>query len=188
MARSPILFLRAGHHDRDPGAVANGVQEAALTIALRDRIARHLRANGVLVELDNDTHNLAQDIARLHTQVRPQDLVLDIHFNAATPAASGTECFVSATPSQRAINIGEQLAIITAAELAIPNRHRFNAGRVKRESQTQHGRLGIMRLPCDVVLWEVCFITNPNDLASYNRNQGSLVCAVGDYLVSLTQV
>ncbi|MBX3103202.1 MAG: N-acetylmuramoyl-L-alanine amidase, partial [Bacteroidetes bacterium] len=114
--------------------------------------------------------------------VRSQDLVLDIHFNAGPPQATGTECFVATQASQRSLGIAKELAALTAEVLHIPNRHRFNGHQPKREYQTAHDRLGIMRLPTDVVLWEVCFITRQEDLAAYRRHFPELARRVARFL------
>jgi N-acetylmuramoyl-L-alanine amidase len=183
----PVLFLRAGHHNQDPGAVANGHTEHSLTTRLRDALKAALLPLGVPVHTDTDSDNLATDVAKLHPLVRPQDLVLDVHFNAGPASASGTECFVAMHASQRAQSLAHELAVLTAQVLAIPNRHRYNAMRAKREWQTAHGRLAIMRLPTDVVLWEVAFLTNANDLAAYLQHEAELVRRVARFLAMRLQ-
>lgn len=168
------LYLRAGHHIADPGAVANGYAEQNLTIELRDMIAAELEALGICVNKDSDKDDLATDVAKIARLCKPDDILLDIHFNAATPAATGTECFVPLNANDREYNIANSIAINTANVLGIVNRHRFNGNRAKTEAQTHHGRLAVMQPNCINILWEVCFITNAEDLAKYKANKGRL--------------
>lgn len=177
-ALTPTLFLRAGHHSQDPGAVANGYAENKLTMELRDCIAKELHQLGVQPDVDKDELNLVHDMAYIHMHCKPQDLLLDIHFNAGPAAATGTECFVAIGANGREMEIATELARVTSFTLDIPDRHRFNGHRPKSEAQSQHGRLAVLRPNCHAVLWEVCFITNTGDLASYFENQGPLAKAI----------
>ena len=43
-------FISAGHHDNDPGAVANGYQENELTKDLRNRILKYGNSKEIIVD------------------------------------------------------------------------------------------------------------------------------------------
>src|SRR5688572_10702284 len=95
------IYISAGHHKKDPGAVANGLKEADLTVKVRDRVIQHLMGfNGAeIVEgdkwriiKDDDNETLAEYLKR----IQPGDgsVVVEFHFDAAAnPDASGTSAF-----------------------------------------------------------------------------------------------
>ncbi|MFO0398585.1 MAG: N-acetylmuramoyl-L-alanine amidase [Sphingobacteriia bacterium] len=169
------LFLRAGHHRDDPGAVANGQKENELTIALRNDLAQALKARGVVVLVDDDADDLATDVQKIAQQCRPNDILLDLHFNAASPRATGTECLVPLAASRTEVNLANEIAKAAAQCMQIPNRHHYNGGLPKTEAQSHHGRLAIMRPNCHNVLWEVCFLTNAADMAAYAAHHRTLI-------------
>lgn len=43
-------FISAGHHDNDPGAVANGYQENELTKELRNIILKHGNSKEIIID------------------------------------------------------------------------------------------------------------------------------------------
>lgn len=148
-----MIFLSAGHHNKDSGAVANGYTEAALTKQLRDAIARHLTVPYIT---DDDGETLQQYIAR----IKPGDgsVLLDLHFNAGQPSAHGIECLIADENSKAMAT-----ELCHAGEL-IGLRNRG----VKNEAQSQHKRLGILHDGAGIAcLLEVCFITNQADLDYY---------------------
>lgn len=185
---APIIFLRAGHHKDDPGAVANGYIERDLTIELRDLLAYELRWAGFTVDVDDDRDSLAVDVQKIANACRPHDLLLDIHFNAATPQTTGTECFVPFNAEAKEIEIAAAIADTCAHVLGIQNRHKYNGNKPKLESQSQHGRLAVMRPNCINVLWEVCFITNTNDMKQYKDRLPELVKEISKKLKELHSV
>jgi N-acetylmuramoyl-L-alanine amidase len=152
-----MIFLSAGHNTKkDPGAVANGFNEAELTRLLRDAIANELKALGASYRTDNDDETLVQYLSRISTGTG--SVVCDLHFNAGVPNANGIECYIADSNS-------EELAreICIAGELI-----RLNNRGVKRESQSQHKRLAILHDGAKIaVLVEVCFITSKSDLDKY---------------------
>ena len=54
---------------------------------------------------------------------------------------------------------------------------------VKLESESQHKSLGFMRLKGENILIEMCFITNANDMASYQANKVQLAESLADVLI-----
>lgn len=162
------VHLVAGHDAvKDFGAVAKHpklveVRESIKNINYRDLLRRELSFLGVKTTVDNDRQGLAEVIRNLRTLAKPQDLIIDIHFNAAAnQAATGTEVFVKDGFKPEEMKLATELVKSASDILRLRNRG------VKTESQSVRGRLGIMRVPCNVVLLELGFITNPQDVDNY---------------------
>lgn len=174
------VFLIAGHGGGDPGAVANNVREADLARELRDLMAAALRKKGVLVMTDPDTLNLRGTIAWVRQHAEFEDVLVDTHFNAATPAATGAEVFIRRTYSDTEMQLAQRLASSLSDVQGIRNRG------VKLESQTRHGRLGILHsgVHCSALL-EVGFLTNAGDLKAYRANKMALSEALTDDIYTI---
>jgi N-acetylmuramoyl-L-alanine amidase len=177
------IKLIAGHGGKDPGAVANGKTEAEIVLGARNLIAQKLelhnyrtdRLAGTRIQVDTDDDNaaLASVIQAIRQNARPEDLLLDIHLNAATPQAAGTECFVKVNASGRERNLAARICEATARILGIPNRG------VKLETATRHQRLGILHTGVGTsVLWEIFFLTNPIELAKYEQKREQLATEI----------
>ncbi|MFW5659247.1 MAG: N-acetylmuramoyl-L-alanine amidase, partial [Bacteroidota bacterium] len=91
--QSPQFFILAGHGGKDPGAIANGVQESALTFEQQGLITNALRSLGAKVLNEPKTASFQKTIAFVKTLCQPEDVLVDLHFNAATPTASGAEVY-----------------------------------------------------------------------------------------------
>lgn len=182
-----MKYVCAGHssekgHNYDSGAIGvyNGkkITEAELTVRLRDAVTTELKKRNESFKTDLDNWNYAQTIANAGTS--ENDVLLDIHFNAATALATGTETFIpnakenSELEKKYAKILNDGLAKI----MGIANRG------VKREDQCRHGRLGIMRPKGINMLVEICFITNNNDLVMYFKNEELIVKHICDTLIA----
>jgi N-acetylmuramoyl-L-alanine amidase len=158
-----MIYICAGHTNTgnhyDPGAVANGFKESALTAQLRDLICTELKKLGCTFKTDKDEQTLNQTIFAAGTNEK--DIVFDIHFNAASPQAGGCETFIPIEFTEREKRIAKEVTDTTCKIIGIPNRG------VKLESQTRHKRLGMMRPAGTNMLWEVCFITNKDEMTKY---------------------
>lgn len=166
-----MIFLTAGHHNNDPGAIGNGFTEADLTREIRHLIHKRITqlSPTTNVWLDDDNDPLNQVTAKIGQQIRDQDLVIDLHFDAFTnPKASGTTALVSTNASERSKMIGAELAGMTSTILGIPNRG------VRDEKQSSRGRLAILNMKGAAVLLEIAFISNPGDMANYIKNDEAL--------------
>ncbi len=159
-----MIYICAGHTNTgknyDPGAVANGFKESQLTAQLRDLIVAELIKLGVTnYKTDKDDQTLNETIFAAGTS--ESDIVFDIHFNAATPQAGGSETFIPVEFTEREKKYAKEVTDNTCKILSIPNRG------VKLENQTRHKRLGMMRPKGTNMLWEVCFITNKDEMTKY---------------------
>lgn len=161
-----MIFIFAGHHLADPGAVANGYQENNLAIDFTNLLAAELTKLNAPFKRDNNRDTLAQVLSK--AQTGSGSVVLECHFNAAASAASGIEVLVSDYPSKDSMNFAYDLVNNGSKILGIPNRG------VKTESQSHRGRLGLMRESGIVALAEIGFITNMKDVEAYQNNKKAL--------------
>lgn len=159
-----MIFLSAGHHLKDPGAVANGYKENELAIRLRDLIAKELDNLGAKYILDKDTETLAQYLNRIQTG--SGSVVCELHWNASSNlAANGCEILVKNNPPYQTMNVAKKV-IGSICEIA-----GFRNRGVKTEKESARGSLGLMKEQGIVLLIEMCFITHPPDMDKYFANE-----------------
>lgn len=165
-----MIYLLAGHHDRDPGAIGNGYKESDLTKDVRDLVAERLRSLSpdTKLWLDDDSDTLIQVITKVRPNIKDTDILVDFHFDAFTnPNASGSTALVSANSGAKSKQLGADLVGMASMVLDIPNRG------VKDESQSARGRLSILNMRGAAVLLEIAFISNPDDMVNYFKNNHS---------------
>jgi len=177
-----MKFISSGHcsapgPNYDPGAPGiNGRWEANETVLLRDAVISEINKRGYT----DIVHDLNEESLNnyLH-RVKPGEssIVIEFHFNAGPPVATGTEALVSIDADTLDKAFAAELALSTSLILDIPNRG------VKSEATTRHKRLALMRKPGIVTLVETCFITNPADMASYDKNFQTLVRSYADLII-----
>jgi len=168
------IFITAGHHNRDSGAVGNGYQENKLTQELRGLITAKLREIACLnIWNDNDDDTLAQVITKIKQVATADDFLLEIHFDSADrAAASGTTALVATGARDKSKDFAKQLANDVAAIVGITNRG------VKDETESNRGRLGILHTKASSCLLEIAFISNPKDMERYQIYKESLALAI----------
>jgi N-acetylmuramoyl-L-alanine amidase len=182
------IFISAGHSNRagrDRGATGNGFIEGELTVELRNLIISELNKLGVKPIVDGDNTILSETLNFFRNLTTPNCIVLDLHWNAAAPTATGTETLIPSNPSQFEINLAEALSKAVNETLGIRLRgnHKGKLG-VKTEAESHHGRLGWMRLTGENVLMEICFITNSSDMNAYQKNKNTLAKKIAEVLYS----
>lgn len=170
-------FPIAGHSDHDPGAVYNGRKEAVETKKARDLFIVFFPKGRSEVIPDRDWETNRQVQSRM--QAGDGSVVLDIHFNAGSPTAGGTECLVNrkdfANKNSMSYRMAEEICKATAEILGVRNRG------VKCESSTRHGRLGILNLGAGCsVLWEVCFISSVLDMQQWDLKNEILMKRIAE--------
>lgn len=166
-------YISAGHHKKDPGAIANGLREADLTVKVRERVVHHimgLNAGEIVgqnkpwrIIKDDDNETLAEYLKR----IKPGDgsVVVEFHFDAAAnPDASGTSTFYADDADLISRRFAANMANATSKILGIRNRGAMS------ETQSHRGRLGLVHEAGINCLVEVCFITNPYDLKAFHEN------------------
>lgn len=158
------IFISAGHHKTDPGAQANGFKESELTIEARAEVTKALDMMGVKYVTDIDTETLGMYLRRIQTG--SGSVVLELHFDAASnPAANGCTAIVGTDADRLDKAFAKDIAKATSELLAISNRGVIN------ESQSNRGRLGLMREQGTVSLLEIGFVTNKGDIAAFKANK-----------------
>lgn len=164
-----MIFLLSGHNGNGTGAGSSFLDEGTETIVLRNLIAINLTRLGCLdYTTDDDNDNLNTVISKLKQKVKKDDILIDIHFNAATETANGSEVFIPTDYSPEEKSLAETLLKTVCDTLGTKSRG------VKVENQSQYSRLGILHLPCNTVLLEVCFLTNKGDVYRYKENREKL--------------
>lgn len=168
------LFISAGHTNiegQDRGAIGNSYIEGNLTVELRDLLVKELKALGISPVIDSNSNAFIQSLAYFKNLTTSNSVLLDIHFNAATPQATGTETLIPKTYTTFEYNLAAELSKVVGETLDLKLRG-FNG--VKTEAESHHGKLGWMRLTGENVLMEICFITNSSDIEKYQKNKLAL--------------
>lgn len=173
------VLLVAGHGAGDPGAVANGIQEADETRDIVSRLDTQLE--GICeVDVYPTERNAYQDLkaGKLAVKWSDYDYVLEIHLNASKASepdgkTKGVECYV--TQSEPGISVEEAICN-NIASLGLANR-------------------GVKRKNWDVIqsarsagvssaLLEVCFLDDPDDMEIYQTNKTAIATAIAAGIVS----
>lgn len=165
MARK--IIISAGHGGIDSGAVSGSYIERDLTIELRNLVVAELKALGVTALVDDNKNALKETLAWLRGKFGSKDILFDIHWNAASPQAKGTEVIVPDQASQFENNLAKAILKVFT-DLGFKDRG------VKPESLTARKRLGWMRPTAENVLLEVCFISNATDMKLYQANKTNI--------------
>ena len=177
-ARGPIAVF-AGHGGSDYGAVANGIYEKNINLALSNETSRILRQRGYQV-INNRTTDVNRDInadAALANRSNAE-AVVDIHMNSNAGApGTGVEAYYSITGGR-----GKDLALALVNNIAALGF--ANRGIKTRLTPTGQDFFGIIRLTnAPAVLLETAFLNNPNDMARLDI--GRVSQAIAD---AITQV
>lgn len=175
MILSPLkTYPIAGHSNNDPGAVYNGRKEAEETKNARNLLIQYFPKKNDIIA-DKDEYSLNQVLKN----VKPGSgsVLLDSHFNAGPPTATGTECFVNAkdfaNKNSMSYKMADEICKAASAILGIPNRG------IKSETQTRHKRLGVLNIGAGcAVLWEICFISNPSDMKKWDSKRNVLMAKI----------
>ena len=171
-----ILYLSAGHYPQatkngkaDPGAIGNGLKEADLTSELRDLILGELMliAPSLKIVTDKDNQWTGEWVSYLANNAKVGDVICDIHFNAATPTAGGTEVIIPKEFTEKEKELASLLNKAVIGVLSTKDRG------VKTEAHTARGKIGILFQPkiATNVLIEVCFISNKAEIEKYQMNK-----------------
>lgn len=161
-----MIYFIAGHSDSDSGAVAHGLKEADLTKRVRDLTYEAVKriSPKALVSRDDDKDSLSQVIAKIKPRIQNTDILIDFHYNSATPSATGVECVVSDNAGQSSISIATKISYRISDITGIKNRG------VKREKDTPRKRLAILNMRGSAVIVEMGFISNIGDVKSIEKH------------------
>lgn len=174
------ILLIAGHGAGDPGAIGkvNGktYKEADLTRQVVSGLQSYLKAyaNVTVYPTGNNAYDDQQLGKYLTTgNVKNQDYVLEVHFNASAADAGngkvkGAEAYV--TTSEAGITV-EEAILKKLAALGYTNRG------VKRKNWSVIN--ATKRAGVSSCLLEVCFIDDGDDMALYEKTKGKAMEAIG---------
>lgn len=172
-------FISAGHNPKgikpDPGAVANGLREADLTVEFRNLVITELLKRNVKVISDKDDERLGDYLKRMQTG--SGSVVLEFHFDAAAlSTATGTTSLYGSDADRLDIAFAKELVETTSFVLGIKNRGALS------EKDSHRGSLGLMRKQGIVALLEIGFISNPSDIKAYNTYKKVLAVKIADII------
>ena len=173
------IFISAGHSNvlgRDRGASGNGFIEGILTVEQRNLIVKELKNLGAKVIIDDNDSILSQTMAFFRNKTTKNCILVDLHWNASSPQATGTEVLVPASPTKFENDLATDLSKTISTILNIKNRG------VKTELQSARKSLGWMRLTGENILIETCFISNKKDMDSYQKNKEELAKQIASIL------
>lgn len=177
-----MKFISAGHcnvrgPNYDPGAPGVDKRwEANEAVKLRNRVIELIKCKGhkdIISDLDDE--RLSKYLDRIKTGTG--SIVCEFHFNAFNGKATGVEMLVQEDADKMDLACAKELLDTTVSLTGLVSRG------VKKESQSQHKRLALMRESGIVVLVEVCFIDNPNDMKAYDKAFEQLCQGYADILI-----
>lgn len=167
------IVITAGHSNVDPGAVANGLKEAALAVELRDIVASKLREKGyeVITDGQRGDNKSLNDAIKL---IPRGDVAVELHFNAAAATtAAGVETIAPPKHKALAQRISKGIADVLGSKL------RGDAGYID-QSKSARGRLGYVSAGGLIV--EVAFISNKSEMATYQAKKWLVASAIVEAL------
>lgn len=114
-----VVVVDPGHGGSDPGAVAHGLDEAALAQDLATRLEGRLQAMGVRVLLTRGWDSCPTDAERADLANRAgADLVVSLHVDQApSPRCEGVATYYFGTGSGVTSTVGERLAGLVQREV-----------------------------------------------------------------------
>lgn len=182
-----MIFLSAGHNAQsqsikaDPGAINKyGVKEGDLTIEFRDLVAKELDFLGVCYKTDLKEESLQMYLDRIQTG--NGSVVVEYHFDAGPEAAHGATALVEEDADRLDNAFATELLNTSVALTQISSRG------VKPESYTRHGRLALMKEQGIICLFEICFLTNEDDMAKYHVKKKELAKAHAQVLAKYEKI
>lgn len=171
-----MIFISAGHHLKDPGAVSGSYIERDLAIELRNLVEANLKTMKAGYVIDKDAETLGQYLSR----IKPGNgsVVVEIHWNAAMSLlATGTEVLIADNHNQLSKDLATEFSSGLSNILQIKNRG------VKTERDSARGKLAFVRQPGACCLIEMCFISNKTDMANYQKSKCEIAMFIAKTLV-----
>ncbi len=150
-----MIYIGAGHGGGgDRGAVANGSTEWDVCTKVMQKV---YEAHPDRVRVIPQRLELRNRINWLQKNLSDQDVYIELHMNAASAKATGTEVFyLDGNISRR--NTATGMSNRFSKEIGLVNRG------AKPDTKTRFGRLGVIRdVRCQSYLIEMGFLTNTMD-------------------------
>jgi N-acetylmuramoyl-L-alanine amidase len=156
-----VIYLNAGHFLGESGARVNGFEEQIETIKIRDACLLLFRTAGFEVMAVPDELNLRRSIDWVNERAKGLNdgLAIDIHLNSMNDSlVRGAEVFYGTSDTMK--KAAAILSREVAKSMGIPDRG------AKPDTKSFVGSLGwIWKTNCWALLVEVCFLSNPEDMA-----------------------
>jgi N-acetylmuramoyl-L-alanine amidase len=161
------IFLSAGHSTTDAGAVAYGRTEADIVEDFRNIVSRCLSDASVAHTVDGkgDANIPLRDAVTIAAK---HDIAVEFHCNASSNKQAGG---VETLSGPKHMALGARLCHAISSTLGISNRG------AKPENAGQHHRLAFVSTGGGIIV-ELFFLTNPNNLYSYEERKWAAARAV----------
>lgn len=152
------VFLGVGHGGTDPGAVANGLKEKDLNLAIAKACCDELTRHGVSVKMSRtkDENDPLNDEIKECNAFKP-DLALDIHNNAG--GGDGAEAYHHYGGGK-----GKTLANNVLAEIVKIGQNSRGA-KIKKNADGKDYFGFIRQTSCPAIIVECAFVDNKKDIA-----------------------
>lgn len=170
------LFISAGHSHTDPGASGAGMREADIVLEFRDLLAKALEARDVPFRRDGrEGENLP--LSQAVMMAAEADIAVEFHCNAfSNPSVSGVETL----SGPEHLELGARICEVVSKTLGIRNRG------AKGEASGQHSRLAFISRGRGIIV-ELFFISNPDDVAKYQRRKMALAEELANLLAEVVR-
>ncbi len=169
------VLLIAGHGNGDPGAVGNGYREDDLTRQMAMLVKQEL-SKYCTVTIADTSQNWYRKIIKYgeYFNFKPYDYVFEIHLNSsygtnADGVTTGTEIYV--TREEKNVFVEENI-VRNVARLGFKNRG------IKRKNYDLINY--IKKQGVSSALWEVCFISDADDMKLYTTKRQAIAQAVAE--------
>lgn len=165
------ILLISGHGAGDVGALGCGYRECDLTRELVNLIAYKLKAFAT-VDIYSQDRNAFYDCQNGRFSIGKYDYVLEVHFNSATnSSAHGTEIYV--TSQEREITVEDKI---------MQNIGQFFTVRGVKATDFLVIKT-VKNKGISSALLETCFISNREDMNTYQTNKDAIANAVVNGIV-----
>lgn len=165
------ILLISGHGAGDPGACANGLKEADLTVEMVNGI-KPLLEQYASVDVYPTSRNAYKDIGNgtLQTNFTKYDYVLEVHFNAG--GGTGTEIYITTKEKGHSV---EDKIVSNLSKLGLRNRGVKVKDYLVIKTVKNKG--------VSSALLETCFIDSKADVNLYKGNKQAFFNAVVNGIV-----
>lgn len=172
------IVLSAGHSNKDPGAVANGIKEADIAVEARNIVRHKLESAGFQVVSDG-VGSENQPLAQAVKLVAGKPLALEFHCNAAAnPQAGGVECI-------SLLNLKEESQEIAKAIAKVMGIKTRGEGGWIDQSSSARGKLAFVSGGGIIV--ELFFLSNPAELKTWQEKKWLVCQAITDTIIKLVK-
>lgn len=157
MANKPRVYIGIGHGGSDPGAVANGIEEANAALVIGTAVTEELRRHGVEV-MQSRTKDVTESLAVKINECNAFNprLAADIHLNAG--GGDGAEVFHSIKGGT-----GKELANNILIEIKAIGQN--SRGTKTKKNSSGKDYFGFIRSTnCPAVIVECAFLDNKTDV------------------------